>query len=112
MDKCSTELLTLICERACADNFGHTARSLGIVPKYFRAIAEPIELRTLIISGMEQLRGVLAKVERTRASIPDIQVEVQHLFISELKMEHALAEESLVDGFTGFMDTEEGCLFL
>ncbi|KAI5122685.1 hypothetical protein M0805_009738 [Coniferiporia weirii] len=96
MDKCSTELITLFVERACASDCGETARSLGLVSKYFRSIAEPLEFRVLVVSGLDQLKATLARLEKARErrslkSGPDgkDEVDVQHLFISEYNSEHA-----------------------
>ncbi|KAI5122699.1 hypothetical protein M0805_009752 [Coniferiporia weirii] len=98
MDKCSTELIALFVERACASDCGETARSLGLVSKYFRSIAEPLEFRALVVSGLDQLKATLARLEKARESCslrngPDgkNEVDVQHLFISEYKSEHAAA---------------------
>ncbi|KAI5120869.1 hypothetical protein M0805_008241 [Coniferiporia weirii] len=108
MDKCSAELIALIIERACASDLGRTARNLGLVSKYFRALAEPLELRTLVIAGPEQLRKTLAKVEKARLTrssdgLHRTGVDVRHLFVSELKPEHAL----VVDTSLGSIDIWE-----
>ncbi|KAI5122683.1 hypothetical protein M0805_009736 [Coniferiporia weirii] len=100
MDKCSTELIALFVERACASDCGETERSLGLVSKYFRSIAEPLELRVLVVSGLDQLKATLARLEKARESRslkngPDgkNEVEIQHrdLFINEYELEHAAA---------------------
>ncbi|KAI5122681.1 hypothetical protein M0805_009734 [Coniferiporia weirii] len=93
MDKCSAELIALIVEHACASDPGKTARSPGLVSKYFRALSEPLELRALVVAGPEQLGKTIAKVERARMAHSSndsdgVAVDVRHLFVSELKPEH------------------------
>ncbi|KAI5120878.1 hypothetical protein M0805_008250 [Coniferiporia weirii] len=68
MDKCSTDLIILIVEHACASDTGKTARSLGLVSKYFRALAKPLEFRALVIAGPEQLKRTTVGIERARLS--------------------------------------------
>ncbi|KAI5122708.1 hypothetical protein M0805_009761 [Coniferiporia weirii] len=118
MDKCSTDVAILILNYACASDPGSTARKLGLVSKYFRTIAEPFEFRTLVINGSDQLSRVLARLKRMQEArlsgsmSGGAGVNIQHLFISDLKMEHALAldtaptspEERLCE----FWDTDEG----
>ncbi|KAI5120866.1 hypothetical protein M0805_008238 [Coniferiporia weirii] len=99
MNKCSAELIALIVEHACASDPGKTARSLGLVSKYFRALAEPLELRALVVAGPEQLNKTIAKVERARlthssSGSDGAGVDVRHLFVSELKPEHASAMDT------------------
>ncbi|KAI5122707.1 hypothetical protein M0805_009760 [Coniferiporia weirii] len=90
MDKCSTDVAILIVDYACASDFGNTARRLGLVSKYLRTIAEPLEFRTLVIAGPDQLRRVLARLKSI-----------------DLKMEHVLALEAApVDRY--FWGTDEG----
>ncbi|KAI5120868.1 hypothetical protein M0805_008240 [Coniferiporia weirii] len=112
MDKCSAELIALIIERACASDLGRTARNLGLVSKYFRALAEPLELRALVITGLEQLRKTLAKVKRARLTrssdgLDGTRVDVRHLFVSELKLEQALALDTSL-GNRDFLDIPAG----
>ena len=90
METCPTDVLTLICEEACHDDFGRTARSLGLVSKIFHTIAEPIELRTVRVFGINQLRNVIARLERTKYGYESYGTWVQHLLISEITAEHAL----------------------
>ncbi|KAI5122709.1 hypothetical protein M0805_009762 [Coniferiporia weirii] len=96
MDKCSAELIALIIEYACANDLGTTARRLGLVSKYFRAIAEPLEFRALVIAGPERLKTTFSRLERARTVLSTEsksgwdRVGVRHLFICEYNAEHTL----------------------
>ncbi|KAI5122716.1 hypothetical protein M0805_009769 [Coniferiporia weirii] len=119
MDKCSTDVAMLILDYACASDPGSTARRLGLVSKYFRTIAEPLEFRTLVIAGPDQLRRVRARLKRMQevglsgSMVGGAGVNIQHLFISDLKMEHALALDAAPTkpvhrSCQDFWDTDEG----
>ncbi|KAL5518409.1 hypothetical protein ACEPAH_91 [Sanghuangporus vaninii] len=99
LENCPIELLELIVELACSDNdSGETADQIGLVSKLFRTIAEPIELRYIVVSGLKQLKAVVARIDRTNAaSAPDglqRRIEVRRLFLSEIAKHHALPAES------------------
>ncbi|KAI5122682.1 hypothetical protein M0805_009735 [Coniferiporia weirii] len=100
MDKCSTELIALIFEHACASDCGKTARTLGLVSKYFRAIATPLEFRTLVIAGPERLGKTLARLKRAQMAnlseptFGEVKLDVRHLFVCELNSRHALAMDT------------------
>ncbi|KAI5116022.1 hypothetical protein M0805_002259 [Coniferiporia weirii] len=88
MEKCSVEVVTSILECACAGDLGSTARSLGLASKYFRAIAEPVEFRALVIAGPDQLDATRARIEKARSV--GTEVKIKHLFICDLETERAL----------------------
>ncbi|KAL5495844.1 hypothetical protein ACEPAI_1308 [Sanghuangporus weigelae] len=100
LENCPIELLELIVELACSDDdSGETAGQIGLVSKLFRTIAEPIELRYIAVSGLKQLKVVIARIDRTNAaSTPDglqrRRIEVRRLFLSEIAKHHALPAES------------------
>ena len=96
------ETVELITEYSCCDDFGQTARKLGLVSKSFRLLAEPRELHAIAVSGLEQLRTVFTKVERLRSELEKRgrgqrvlrKYDTKHLFICELTKEHALSIDS------------------
>lgn len=100
MDKLSNELIHLIFEDACcADIQGKIARSLCLVSKRFRAIGESFVFRHVSISGPDQVKRFVARVERLGlgprsddAAIPG----VQHLFLCDYTKEHALYNDTFV----------------
>ncbi|EJC99975.1 uncharacterized protein FOMMEDRAFT_170065 [Fomitiporia mediterranea MF3/22] len=110
------ELLSHTFKYACSDDFGETARRLGLVSKHFRAIAEPIELRTIKISGIEQLQWYFVRLEKLYGSTTEpgsnkTPFYVEHLFISELTAKHALAVDIAVPQgriVSTYWGTEEG----
>lgn len=94
MGNCADKVLQRIVELACLDDAGVTARRLGLVSKRFRSAAEPIELRYIAVSGLTQLRGVFTRLNMWKLPRGDeLQVDVRHLFISELEETHAYARE-------------------
>ncbi|KAI5122692.1 hypothetical protein M0805_009745 [Coniferiporia weirii] len=99
MDKCPAEVVTIIFDYACASDLGNTACRLGLVSKYFRTIAEPLEFRTLMIAGPDQLKRALVKLnsmqeaQHSGAVMGGVGVNIKHLFICDLKIKHALAVE-------------------
>ncbi|KAI5119618.1 hypothetical protein M0805_007882 [Coniferiporia weirii] len=114
MDKCPTELVSLIVKDACASDLGKTARIVGLVSKRLRAFTEPLEFRALVIAGPEQLKATLArldKVQETQRSVSSyaVSIGVRHIFICDLKSAHALAVDPLYgDAQCGFPGTPEG----
>ncbi|KAI5120867.1 hypothetical protein M0805_008239 [Coniferiporia weirii] len=99
MDKCSPDLIALVVEHAYASDLGKTARSLGLVSKNLRALAKPLEFRALVIAGPEQLKRTIVGIERARLSrssdeLGGARVDVRHIFIHDLNLEHALAMDS------------------
>ncbi|KAI5115058.1 hypothetical protein M0805_008788, partial [Coniferiporia weirii] len=111
MEKCSVEIVTSILECACAGDLGSTARSLSLVSKYFRAIAEPLEFRALVIAGPDQLDATLARIEKARSV--GTEVKIKHLFICDLETERALMmdtyrEPSPENGESDESDKETG----
>ncbi|KAL5534973.1 hypothetical protein ACEPAF_3064 [Sanghuangporus sanghuang] len=84
----------------CSDNDSReTAGQIGLVSKLFRTIAEPIELRYIVVSGLKQLKAVVARIDRTNTtSVPDglqrRRIEVRRLFLSEIAEHHAFTAES------------------
>ncbi|KAL5534811.1 hypothetical protein ACEPAG_1275 [Sanghuangporus baumii] len=88
MNKCPLEVVEFIVELACPDDAGKTARSIGLVSKHLRSIAEPIELRYIAVSGFKQLNGVIARSEKAREKEvrPGTRtIEVHHLFLTQLE---------------------------
>ncbi|KAL5534980.1 hypothetical protein ACEPAF_3071 [Sanghuangporus sanghuang] len=72
MNNCPTEVVTLIVEVACSSDIGQTARSVGLVSKFFRAIAEPIELRTVAQSG-RRAAFIICKLKSKHAIAADVE---------------------------------------
>ena len=108
MEKCPDEVLALIFELAGLDDAGETAREIGLVSRRLRCIAEPLELRTVALSGHEQLsRFYKAKWMRIKNSQGRLQI--WHLFICELLEEdEGMTLEMYVGmcsmGFRGYME--------
>ncbi|KAL5534804.1 hypothetical protein ACEPAG_1268 [Sanghuangporus baumii] len=99
LENCPIELLELIVELACSDSdSGETAGQLGLVSKLFRTIAEPIELRYIAVSGLKQLKVVVARIDRANAAstsdgLQRRRIEVRGLFLSEISKCHAFPAE-------------------
>ncbi|KAL5534981.1 hypothetical protein ACEPAF_3072 [Sanghuangporus sanghuang] len=106
MDACPTEVVTLIVECACSSDIGQTARSIGLVSKFFRAIAKPIELRIIAVSGLKQLQGAVEMLHSLKASNSSKAVDVRHLFICEAT--HAVAADYVPR--SSFRHTRHGVL--
>ena len=116
MEKLSAELVHLIFEDACDDIRGETARSLGLVSKRFRAVAETFEFRHISVSGPNQVKQLVTRLESFESENGHRNINIQHLFICDYTEEHALYEDTRdpekshhYRGFSGnFLDTREG----
>ncbi|KAL5534795.1 hypothetical protein ACEPAG_1259 [Sanghuangporus baumii] len=115
MDTCPTEVVTLIVECACSSDFGQTARSIGLVSKFFQAIAKPIELRTIAVAGLKQLQSAIERIRSLKVSHSSEVVDVRHLFICELRGKHAIAADvefrNIIDDYlprSSFWRTRQG----
>ncbi|KAL5495836.1 hypothetical protein ACEPAI_1300 [Sanghuangporus weigelae] len=106
MDACPTEVVSLIVKCACSSDFGQTARSIGLVSKFFQAIAKPIELRIIAVSGLKQLQGAVEMLHSLKASNSSEVVDVRHLFICEAT--HAVAADYVPR--SGYGHTRHGVL--
>ncbi|KAL5518417.1 hypothetical protein ACEPAH_99 [Sanghuangporus vaninii] len=115
MNNCPTEVVTLIVECACSSDIGQTARNVGLVSKFFRAIAEPIELRTVAVAGLKQLQSAIERMRSLKVPHSSEVVDVRHLFICELRSKHAIAADvefrSIIDDYlprSSFWRTRQG----
>ena len=116
MEKLSAELVHLIFEDACDDIRGETARSLGLVSKRFRAIAETFEFRHISVSGPNQVEHLVTRLKSIESENDHPHINIQHLFVCDYTKEHALYEDTRdpdkshhYRGFSGnFLDTSEG----
>ena len=114
MNKCSVEIVALIFDFACDDVGGDTARRLGLVCKYFREIAEPLEFRFLSISGFLQLENVSTRLAKAMGQSRKLRIE--HLLICDYNEKYALWSDSQAKFDFGFpilskAQTFEGRLF-
>ena len=116
MNKCSVEIVALIFDFACDDAGGDTARRLGLVCKYFREIAKPLEFRFLSISGFLQLENVSTRLAKAMGQSRKLRIE--HLLICDYNEKYALWSDSQVKLDFGFpplpvsrAQTFEGRLF-
>lgn len=106
MNNCPIELLTYIVELVCSDDIERSARTLSEVSKLLYLIAGPIRFRRLCISGLEQLEQALDAIDR---SADPQHIRIHHLFICSYTKEHALANDTPMDGPKGsFYATEAG----
>lgn len=78
MDTLPLELHSQIFELACADD-GSTARSLALVSRYVRDVAEPYIFSSLAVAGLGPMTDLLAQLERT----PSCMRRVRRLFLSD-----------------------------
>jgi hypothetical protein len=94
MERCPPELHAVIFDLACRDD-GATARALSATSTYTRAVAAPFAFRVLSISGIKQLRGVLAQLSsaslRDKGKNPSTQ-PIQHLFVCDREPTYASAD--------------------
>ncbi|KAI5120876.1 hypothetical protein M0805_008248 [Coniferiporia weirii] len=81
MDSCPAELIAHILEYMPVVHLGNTARSLGLVSKYYRRVAKPFEFRALVIIGSEQLKATFGKIETEL--VERAVIDVRHLFVCE-----------------------------
>ncbi|KAI5120875.1 hypothetical protein M0805_008247 [Coniferiporia weirii] len=93
MDSCPAELIALILEHMPLVDLGKTARSLGLVSKYYRRVAKPFEFRALVIIGGEQLKATLGKIETEL--VERAVIDVRHLFVYEVELDIELDMEDL-----------------
>ena len=78
MDTLPLELHSQIFEYACVDD-GTTARSLSLVSRYIRAVAEPFRYQSLSVAGIDSL----LQLARTLEELPAHRRRVRHLFLSD-----------------------------
>ncbi|KAJ3519924.1 hypothetical protein NM688_g9230 [Phlebia brevispora] len=78
MDLLPLELHSQIFELACVDD-GSTARSLSIVSRYVRDVAEPFFYQSLTVAGLGPLTEFLARLQR----LPSHRRHVRRLFLSD-----------------------------
>ncbi|KDQ07585.1 hypothetical protein BOTBODRAFT_48693 [Botryobasidium botryosum FD-172 SS1] len=72
------EITLLIFELACTDG-GHTASVLCLVSKRFNELAAPLLHRSIAVSGVEKISGLLSRLEEDSR----LASMVRHLFIAE-----------------------------
>lgn len=72
------ELHSYICEFACKDD-GRTARSIGLVSKYFREVVHPYTLRSIAVTGFAQIKIL----EKQLTTLPAHLRRIRDLFISD-----------------------------
>lgn len=109
MNSIAVELIQIIFSYACADDHGKTARTLGLVSKGFREIAAPLEFRSLLIAGPQQLSRLLQRLEapptghhfegytgheREYRFDFEITKQIRHILICDVSSIHSLASDS------------------
>ncbi|KIM83618.1 hypothetical protein PILCRDRAFT_7032 [Piloderma croceum F 1598] len=78
MDVFPVEIHSYICELACTDG-GYTARSLGLVSKYFREVVHPYRYQSIAVSGQIQISGLERRLVNP---LPHLR-RVRNIFISD-----------------------------
>jgi len=78
MNAFPVEIHSYICEFACTDD-GLTARSLGLVSKYYREVVHPFRYQSIAVSGQLQISELERRLERT---LPHLR-RVRNIFISD-----------------------------
>lgn len=78
MDSLPLELHSHIFEFACTDD-GSTARSLSLVSRYVREVAQPFLLQSVVVAGLASLTELASRIE----TLPPHRRRVRHLFLSD-----------------------------
>lgn len=78
MDAFPVEIHSYIFQFACTDD-GRTARSLGLVSKYYREVVHPFQYQSIAVSGQFQVSELECRLERT---LPHMR-RVRNIFISD-----------------------------